>query len=192
MKRFSTFYVVVVFTVLLGLGSCKNFGEIELDGACDAGTEYVNHLVTLDGGIEIEKFAFPLPKGNIIFYENYGDSIRFIIYQEQTNICTKEHLKVEFLVTFAKDPPPSFKAGGEVVWSASFPSAKVNLTKGNLSYIGSTEAGLKQVFKDKAASVDCYLTIQFESQGSQLANIAYLREYVSQMYIIYNYSKHTR
>ncbi len=192
MKRFSALFVVVVFAVLLGLSSCNNVGEIELDGACDAGTEYVEHLITLDGGIEIEKAVYPLPKGNIVFYQDYGDTIRFIIYQPQTNICTKEHLKVDFFVLLTKDPPPSFKVKGEVVWSAIFPSANVNLYNALRTYDGSTEAGLKQVFGEKPAEVDCYLTLQFESQGSQLANIAYLREYVSKMSIMYRYSKHAR
>ncbi|MBS1537186.1 MAG: hypothetical protein JST20_05505 [Bacteroidetes bacterium] len=191
MKAFSTFYMLIIFSVSLVLTSCLEDVNVT-DGACDAGTEYVDHNVTLDGGIEIEKAIYPLPAGNIVFYQDYGDTIKFIIYQTQKNICTKEHLKVDFFVLLTKDPPPSFKVTGEVVWSALFPSAKVTLDETVRSYNGGTQAGLKQVFGDKPAEVDCYLTLQFESQGSQLKNIAYLREYVSKMSIFYRYSKHTR
>ncbi len=193
MKLFSTFCLLIICSVIMGLASCDNPDDYELsDGACDAGTEYVEHKITLDGGIEIEKANYPLPAGNTVFYQDYGDTIRFIIYQTQANICTKEHLKVDFFALLTKDPPPSLKVSGEVNWSALFPSAQVTLYNAGKTYNGGTEAGLKQVFGDKPAAVDCYLTLQFESQGSQLANIAYLREYVSKMSIMYRYSKHTR
>ena len=182
--------------MMLGLASCKELGLGEPDGACDAGKEKVYHFLDLYNGFEIEKGTYPLPKGNYVFYQDLGDTIQFFTYQPQVNICTKEHLNVKFDVLLEKPLPPSFKIFGEVNWSALFPSAKVTLSQTDLNdpkfYYGDVYAGLKQVFGDKPAEVDSYLTIQFESQGSQLKNIAYLREHVRSMLIDYTYSKHAR
>lgn len=196
MKPFFTFTVCMITSMMLGLASCKELGLGEPDGACDAGKETVNHFLDLYNGFEIEKGSYPLPKGNYVFYQDFGDTIKFFTYQPQVNICTKEHFHVDFSVILEKTLPPSFKIYGEVNWSALFPSAKVTLLKSGtdapIPYSGSAEAGLKQVYGDKPAEADSYLTIQFESQGSQLKNIAYLREHIRSMKIGYTYSKHAR
>ncbi len=196
MKLFSTLTICIISCTLLSLVSCNLIASDEPDGACDAGTEKVNHYIDLYAGFEIEKATYPLPKGNYLFYQDFGDTITFFSYQPQVNICTNEHFHVDFDVILEKDLPPSFKIFGEVNWSALFPSAKVTLKKSDtdapIPYSGSTEAGLKQVYKDKPAEADSYLTIQFESQGSQLKNIAYLREHIRSMKISYTYSKHAR
>jgi uncharacterized protein (DUF433 family) len=120
----------------------------------------------------------------IAYYLTYRDEIDSY---SRVNVCTKEHLKVDYAVFPSTSPQPlPMKIYGEAYWS--FFSDELILVSGNINpgpegYKGSREIGLKQAFGDGPGDIDFYLTVEFDSQGSYSADSLYFRTHIDLMSI---------
>ena len=196
MKSFNALLSGLLAALMLSLVSCfDDSPTAPKDGACDAGKQSVTHTLTVDDKTEFLPQKYPLPAGKTMFYFTSGNKATFYLHYEQKNICPKEHLKVTFFgAAHVTQQPVPLNIYGEIVWSAVFPGAKGTLINGNAvgGYTKTVEAGLKQVFGEKPAEVDMYLNVEFDTQGSYAADVAYFIKHVETLTITFTADKHTK
>ncbi len=194
MKNISFVEAGIIALLLFSLCSCNNTSTPS-NGACDAGSVNVLHRISIADNPDFLKESYPFPSGKNIFYSTSGDKARMYIYYTQANICTNKHFTAGFTAVIADSMKPfPLKITGEIIWSAIFPSAKVTLVDSNAIgiYSKKAEAGLKQVFGDKPAEVDIYMMVEFKSQGSFAADVAYFKGHIENLTIQFTADKSTK
>lgn len=183
--KFNNLIAISCLTALLIFNACTD----EKNGACDAGHEFVTHTVLPTPGGEIKPFSYPFANDAVFYYSNSAGNgkVQFFSAYSRVNVCTKEHLKVDYAVFPSTSPQPlPMKIYGEAYWS--FFSDELILVSGNINpgpegYKGSREIGLKQAFGDGPGDIDFYLTVEFDSQGSYSADSLYFRTHIDLMSI---------
>lgn len=197
MKALSYLFTLFLAALMLSLVSCFDSATKPTNGACDAGFNYLKDTIIITDNTDFLPQKYPLPKGAIIFYYLFGKTARFYSYYEQTNICPKEHFKVDFFANASLGTAPQpipIRIFGEIIWSPIFPSAKTTLVNGvpQGDYANTAEAGLKQVFGENPAEVDIFLNVEFETQGSYAADVALFKERIKKLSINFAAAKHTK
>lgn len=171
-----------VSAIVLGLfNACEE--ENDTNGACDAGQTLVTHQVCVPAGDSIKLFSYPFSNNPIMYYKNTGTGkVQFFSAYGRLNICTKEHLDVNFTVvpTDSAQPLP-MRIFGEAYWKAY--TDELILVNGPIKsgpqyYKGNLNLGLKQAFGDGPGDVDFYLNVEFDSQGSFEADSTYFRDHI--------------
>lgn len=191
--RTSVYITACVFVFTLASCSKKD----DKNGACGKGKE--EFFTSMPSALTFEAYngANTLQSGKI-FYTYVGGAtprVQFFIGGTVTNICTDEHMKVNysFYLTTASQPVP-LTITGEALWHALLGYEKIVMVSGTVtpglsltnSYL---ELGLVQVFQDQPATVDVFNTVEFDSQGSFSADSAYFMNHVQLLDILSNYSK---
>ncbi|MBK8474040.1 MAG: hypothetical protein IPL33_18740 [Sphingobacteriales bacterium] len=168
---------------VLTLNSCTG------DGACDAGTELVTHMVNIPAGDGLKPFNYPFSNETVVYYyySPGGSKVQFFSGYNRINVCTKKHLKIEYTVVPSDSIQPlPMKIFGEAYWSAFTDDLILvdgTITPGPHYYKGDLEIGLKQAFGDGPGDIDFYLNVEFDSQGSFSADSLYFKNHISLMTI---------
>ncbi len=155
-------------------------------GACANGfIEVSQSLIPKNTALVYRPFVYPFPNNTDMYYSYDGTKVSFVQNYELTDICCKEHLKVNFwcLADVSSSSVP-VTMSGEIFWNPGFPSVTGSkiVTPGQSASLD-LEAGLYQKFKDKAGSADLSLTIEFETRGSIDLDIAFLKDRIKELNI---------
>ncbi|HQV00231.1 MAG: hypothetical protein JNK61_07850 [Bacteroidia bacterium] len=161
--------------------------EKDKNGACDAGSESVEHVLLTNINDSIKPFSFPVVNGKTIFYKYFNGKVTFFIAYNKVNICTIEHLNVTYIVSPSDSAQTlPMKIYGEAYWSAY--SDDLVLVSGPIQpspqvYTGVLELGLQQAFGDGPGDVDFYVAVEFDTQGSFEADSLYFKHHIDLMAI---------
>lgn len=154
-------------------------------------------------GIQVDPVQFPYQQftGGVlqanVYYYYYlpGTPTRVQFFRGDTkdDVCTNEHLNIDLNVladTVTSDRP--IKVFGEIYWSVFSDETVLynDILNANQSVSGSiSNVGLKQAFPEGAATVDVYITVEFESLGTLTADITYFQQHILYMRALYQYKK---
>lgn len=185
----TTFYLAV-YILFFTLSSCSK----NKNGACGKGK--ADFAIGMPVALTFENYdgSNTLQNGKI-FYTYSGSRVQFFIAGTMTNVCTDEHLKVNFSYYLTGQPQPvPLKIQGEALWHVLLGYESIIMATGTAvpgqsvtnSYL---ECGLKQVFQSQPATVDVFNTVEFDTQGSFSADSAYFLNHVELLEIYSTFSK---
>lgn len=185
----SVFLILVVF----GFQSCN---LVDDDGACNAGKENTILRVVVDSTMQILPQTASRIPGNVAYYEARNGTAQYYITIPQDNICSKEHLKVSMdaVLSVPAGETAKLKIYGEVYYALFFSPYSVVLfdgtAKSSTPIFRELSVGLAQAYKDKPASIEAFMKVEFPSLGTSSLDHAYFRRYIERLSIDFTYSRH--
>lgn len=190
MKNILSVYLILV---VICVQSCN---IVDDDGACNAGKENTILRVIVDSTVQILPQSAPRVTGNTAYYEARNGTAQYFITVPQDNICSKEHLivKMDAVLSVLQGESAKLKIYGDVYYSLFFSPYSVELFDGTAilssPIFRELSVGLAQAYKDKPASIEAFITVEFPSLGTSSSDDAYFRKYIERLSIDFTYSKH--
>ncbi len=184
---------VCLFLVVIFFQSCSLLDD---DGACNAGKENTILRVIVDSTLQILPQSAPRDMRNAAYYESRNGTAQYFITVPQDNICSKEHLnvKVDAVITVPQGETAKLKIYGAVYYALFLSPYSVVMFDGtalsSTSIFREISVGLAQAYKDKPASIEAFITVEFPSLGTSSLDDAYFRKYIERLSIDFTYSKH--
>lgn len=183
----------VLLCVMLFITGC---GKNDCTECCDTS----NSMQSIHPTLHIHPFeqfigTAALERG-VIYYHYLGGTpqrVQFFMAGTTDDICTNEHLTINYSVrTSGEETDKPIKIFGEVYWSAFSDEVIMwnDLTLTAKTYYGKlSDVGLKQAFPQGAATIDVYLTTEFESLGSFAGDTAFFTKHFSEFDVSFQYKK---
>ena len=175
------------------------FYSCQKDGACQNGTE--DFAIAILGQEVYKTFNGTFNNNeDVIYYRNFFDmvpKVQFYVGATLDQICTEKHLEVNYFFALTSSPQPvPLIIRGHAYWYPFVGDDELILANGllqpdqeNQGGLNQLILGLKQVFPEGAATVDLYVSVEFESFGSFTQDSAYFQQHIKDLSISSHYDK---
>ncbi|MGE0634913.1 MAG: hypothetical protein AB7G44_12835 [Bacteroidia bacterium] len=178
--------MLVVIVLFTGCDDCK-------DGCCKE-VHFIVDAQTNASDVSFTQFTGNLSStgmSNHIYYMYIGQKVQFFVGMENTNICTKQHLNFDF-GAYASNVTQdrSMKIFGEIYWGNYDDNLILynNIPSQNQLYAGQlSDIGMKQAFPEGPATLQIFMTVEFESLGSFDLDKAFFQEHITFINASYYY-----
>jgi hypothetical protein len=192
MKKLLTLPALLLLIVMSFITGCKD----DCTECCDTITmgPFIRPSQNTSPFVEFTGLN-PLQSGVIYYYYLGGtpQRVQFFMGNTTDDICTDEHLTIYYKVnTFNDSPTRPIKIIGEVYWSIFSDEVILwnDITGSDQTYLGNiSDVGLKQAFPEGAATIDVYLTAEFESLGSFAGDTAFFTDHFTEFYSEFSYKR---